>query len=101
MSENGHTDGPQNGEDCEPNGDTRKPREKFQYKMRRQPIPPLPEECRSPYCSNVPYYEHDGLCRDCHERLLSRQYRKQLVSKRVKRGTTAKSMRLMDDAEAK
>jgi hypothetical protein len=57
-------------------------------------------ECASPYCTRAPYYS-DGLCRDCHERLMCRQFRKQLWAAKVRRGTTIKSIKLEDDAEAR
>lgn len=57
-------------------------------------------ECVSPYCSRTPYYA-DGLCRDCHERLMARQFRRGFWAQRVRGGPTAKSMRLSDDAEAR
>lgn len=58
------------------------------------------DECVSPYCSREPYYE-DGLCRDCHERLMARQFRRHFWAAKVRYGTTAKSVKLQDDAEAR
>lgn len=56
------------------------------------------DECESIGCTRTPAY--DGrLCRECYERLLSREFRTTLWARKVPYGVTARSVRMRDDAE--